>query len=146
MSPVLPIKPTTPVSPIASLLLQVESHLGLVSRAIADNQPDRLLAAADALQLAAVGLSKAVGPIRAGSVDNPVLKARIQKIVSTMASRREILIRQGVITGRALAALVPSSAQSPTYSSSYSPAATARGRNPYGGVARQSGEFKSLSA
>jgi len=134
--------PTAPVSPIATLLRQVEEHLGSVSQALADNRPDRIVVAADALQRAAVGLSRAVGPLRAGSIDNPVLKARIQKIVSTMASRREILIRQGVMAGRALAALVPSSAQSTTYA----PTLSARGRSPYGGVARQSGEFKSLSA
>lgn len=128
------------ISNLESALLRVESYLDQVSKALVDNQPDAMVLASADLQCAAVEFSKALR--QNNGVGGKLFKSRISKIVGLMASRREILMRRAMMTELALAALVPSSAKTSTYS----PSAGIHARQPYSQIGRQSGEFSFLSA
>ncbi len=130
------------ISVIDSALNLVESELERVSRTLIETDPGALVAAAAALQRAAVDFSKVMQQVKGKSSSDRVLRVRIKKLASLMVSRREILIRHGVTVERALAALVPTASETATYA----PAGATYARQPYGSVGRRSGEFRVLSA
>ncbi len=130
------------ISNLESALLRVEAHLDQVSQALVDNQPEAMVLASADLQCAAVEFSKALRQSSGAGLDGKLFKSRISKIAGLMASRREMLMRRAMMTQLALAALVPSSANTSTYS----PSAGVYARQPYRQIGRQSGEFSFLSA
>lgn len=130
------------ISNVETALLRVEAYLDQVSKALVDNQPEALVLASADLQCAAVEFSKVLRQNNGVGHDGKLFKSRISKIVGLMASRREILMRRTMMTELALAALVPSSANTSTYS----PSAGVYARQPYRQIGRQSGEFSFLSA
>jgi hypothetical protein len=68
-------------------------------------------------------------------------KIRIKEIAAKLASLREALLRQNVVVGLSLAALIPA-----TEMGIYTPQTGFSVRRPYGSAGRQSGEFKAFSA
>jgi hypothetical protein len=69
------------------------------------------------------------------------MQHRLKKAAAMLSSLREGLLRQQVVVQRALSALVPA-----TESLTYGGASGRQRAQPYGAVARQSGEFRVASA
>lgn len=128
-------------SHLDSQLSQFEAQLALLSAALAQNDPNELVATSTELQSMAVLFLKMLQQTAANLRDNLPAQLRVKRIGATLGSMREGVLRHSVRVDRALAALVPAS-QNNTYSS-YS---GAYGRQPYGSAGRQSGEFRALSA
>lgn len=120
---------------------QIENKIAALSQALITSDTQQLQLAAVALQSAALELANLVKQQPQNSQYGASLQLRLKKIATLLASRRETLIRQSAAVAQALAALVPSS-----QSNTYAPMAGSYGRQPYGVLARQSGEFKAFSA
>jgi hypothetical protein len=118
----------------------VEFSLNQLAQALLEKNPDQLLMASNEVQRLSLLLPKLL--LQSQRSQNTQVKKRLLKLSALMASSREALFRHAAVTQRALAALVPSSQESTTYT----PAAGRYARQPYGSVGRQSGEFKALTA
>ena len=128
-------------SPFESQLSLIEGQLALLSLALLSNDANALVAASAELQAMAVWFTKAMPSVAADLKVRPSTQMRVKKIIATMVSMREALLRQGVRVDRALSALVPAS-----QNNTYAPKTGAYARQPYGSAGRQSGEFKVFSA
>lgn len=124
-----------------SQLSQFEAQLALLSEALAQNDPNELVATSAELQSMAVLFSRVLQQTAASLRRNPSAQLRVKKINAALGSVREGVIRHGVRVDRALAALVPA-----TQNHTYSPNVGVYGRQPYGSAGRQSGEFSALLA
>lgn len=120
---------------------QIEDKIGAFSQALMARDAQQLQPAAAALHAAALEFSNLLKQQPSGLRYSSAVQLRIKGVAALLASRREILIRQSAGVAQALAALVPSS-----QSDTYAPLSAGGSRQPYGALARKSGEFKAFAA
>jgi hypothetical protein len=119
---------------IESQLSLIEAQLAFLREASLAQDPAQLPPALAELQSLLLGLSDT---LRNTTGPRVLIQRRLKSALAVVSVLREGLIRQSVRVDRALAALVPAT-QAITYGSGGSTSRT----QPYGMVARQSGEFK----
>jgi hypothetical protein len=105
------------------------------------DDPTQLPPALAELQPMLVDLSQTLRDPNSMASPSALVQNRLKKTFAMVSALREGVIRQSVNVDRAVAALVP--AAKPI---TYGTAGSALGHQPYGMAARQSGEFKMISA
>jgi hypothetical protein len=126
---------------VESQLSLIEAKLAFLREASLAGDPTQLPHAFAELQPMLVDLSHTLRNANSLATRNVLVRERLQKSFALVSSVREGLIRQSRVVDRALSALVPA-AQAITYGN----ASSAVRRQPYGTAARQSGEFKMVTA
>jgi len=127
-------------SEFESQLSAVEAQLAFLHQSSIGADPMAVADALTTLQTSLLSLAGLGRQLATGYKRDAKLHSRLKKSAAMLSSLREGLLRQQVGVERALSALVPNF-KSVTYG-----AQGLRGRaQPYGGVARQSGEFRMVS-
>ena len=114
---------------------RIEPQFTALSVALRDGSVQSLQASAERLQQLAVELRQLVDTLPRAGVLQPRRAARLKALAAKLPMLRENLLRRSAYVNRALETLVPTP-----------PKSTYAGRATYGNVARQSGEFKTVSA
>jgi hypothetical protein len=128
-------------SEFESQLSAIEAQLAFLHQSSLKPEPNQVAEALAALQTKLLNLSGMARPLLAVLKQDISLLHRLKKSAAMLASLREGLLRQQVVVQRALSALVPA-----TESLTYGVPSGRQRAQPYGAVARQSGEFRMVSA
>lgn len=121
---------------LQSALASIERDLHGMSEALISGDPQALASASGALRQGAIDFSQLLQRLSPAQRQSKLLQARLKKIASDLAIRRESLIRRTVLVERALNAVVPAT-RSTTY---------AKTAGPYGAPGKSSGSFKYLAS
>jgi hypothetical protein len=128
-------------SVVESQLSLIEAQLAFLRQASLTDDPAQLPPALAELQSMLIVLSQTLRATKVALLHDLSVQDRLKKSFAMLSALREGMIRRGVGVDRALSALVPA-AQAITYGST----SNALRHTPYGMPARQSGEFKTVSA
>jgi hypothetical protein len=120
---------------IEKALASIERLIGEASGALVQRDTEALALASSALRQGAVNFSQLVSKLGPATLKAPSFQLRLKRISSSLAMRRESLIRQSVVVERSLHTLVPAS-RTATYSKAI---------GPYGTPGKSSGAFKCVA-
>ena len=124
------------ISPnVETLLVSIERLIQEVSDALVLGEPQALALASATLRQGAVNFSQMVPRLGSEALKTPTVQLRLKRIASSLAIRRESLIRQSMVVERSLHTLVPASRT----------AIYAKASGPYGAPGRSSGTFNAVA-
>ena len=118
----------------------IEAQLAFLHEVSLAPDPEQLPGALAQLQPLLSGLVSALQTVDVPLAHRPLMRHRLNRSLAMVSTLREGVMRHSAGVERALAALVPA-----TESITYGTATAMTRRQPYGTVARQSGEFKVVS-
>lgn len=125
------------VQAIEQQFLAVQEQFERVSAALEEGDSERLCAGSESLHQLAVAILQLMEQLSPHEVQAADLRTRLQEMARKMTDLRLHMVRRANHVDRAVAVLMPQAVSDPTY---------AEGNTPYGGVARSSGQLRSVSA